>query len=579
MPLSALAAASALASSGTQRDEPSSAHQRSSIAQIGAGTGAPHFGTRVTPSIPAPQYLQWSPASANFHDTLPQSLSPRSLGSADQRQRTGSAEAQHHQPQQHIMPQHAPHPLYGSHYTYPASSSRTPAHYTATPSGVPAQAYGNYTHSFPTSYPLTTSVSSSGIARSSALQQQPSLLPLSADQSSASNRVWFDQSSPNTRNLFSPPIAGSPALASADSATAEESAQSTSKRCGDDTHVADPRRQERASTSERSYTPGSSNNLSVRVVSPKEKHSGLSSPRKHHATSGDTLLSDEEEEYVDEGDEDEEDQLVDDDCVDGDLMSNVLSNPLRLLAQASDAAAARIEAGPNSIAAAETMGLITPSLTKSSTTSALGGVARAVESERRSAVSTGSGSPQNQRSSRPPLLGSIGRSRSYPARQPVVTSSDKAAQAQKSNSSSSTLHNSDQWEYREGRARARRETHSGAQDGGGNATSSGSNTTGAETSAAGPAAPDSVLGKRRRSRSRKGGRRSSRRRETRKEGAATREAQQGENAAPGEQEAGASRKGYFNLSLFHSKLDDDPALDPVDLGMLDQKEVEKLFDM
>ncbi len=47
----------------------------------------------------------------------------------------------------------------------------------------------------------------------------------------------------------------------------------------------------------------------------------------------------------------------------------------------------------------------------------------------------------------------------------------------------------------------------------------------------------------------------------------------------GEGEAGASRKGYFNLSLFHSKNDDTEGLDPVELGLVELRELERLFDI
>ncbi|EPQ30635.1 uncharacterized protein PFL1_01536 [Pseudozyma flocculosa PF-1] len=397
--------------------------------------------------------------------------------------------------------------------------------------------------------------------------------------------------------------------------------------------------------------------------------------------------------YADDADielDDEQDELEDDADATREEHDNVLSNPLKLLAQASDAAAARIEGGRlesggrHSLAAAETMGL-------------LGGASTASRMAMSAAVNlTGLGRPmygrgdmmppQGWSSSRilPPLfhqdrgsssslrdtfhperggsrlptfLGSLSRSKSYPSAESLQASSEASGPAahddaearpmqQESNASParegaaaggatipSTLDH-DAWEYREGKAQTRRgyapssgaAASPGTLSHGGQTVSSATSagfpasvharqgdsplpSTGAGDGAASDDARATLTGKRKRARSRlaRGGSRRRRLNDRDSDGEGDPDASHDEDptveprgrdkqvsiaAAPddrrpdgvgsgsgGEGEAGASRKGYFNLSLFHSKNDDDEGLDPVELGLVELKEVERLFDL
>nr|QBH67527.1 hypothetical protein UEMT_1993 [Ustilago esculenta] len=393
---------------------------------------------------------------------------------------------------------------------------------------------------------------------------------------------------------------------------------------------------------------------------------------------------------ADEEYEDEQDELEDDADATREEHDYVLSNPLKLLAQASDAAAARIEGGRvepgsrSSLAAVETMGLLHPTLPSNrmavSAAVNLTGLGRPLYGRR------DDDSARNQRgwpSHRvlPPLLNTSRggapledagldatsrgqpaflkdsmRSKSFPEGElpriegpvPAGESDQGATAAAVSNASQvsaakplsgmplgrpnvltpSTLDH-EAWEYREGKAQARRGFGSGASPGG---LSADAMTTGSSVSAGAAngqkqgaisgingASPGemiespadevttAMLGKRKRGRSRaaRGGGFPTRRRRIAEwdtdaengEGAdddGTVDSTKGKQVtiavmsqpkessgatSGGEGEAGASRKGYFNLSLFHSKNDDTEGLDPIELGLVQLKELERLFDV
>ncbi|KAN0065562.1 hypothetical protein ACQY0O_001402 [Thecaphora frezii] len=381
--------------------------------------------------------------------------------------------------------------------------------------------------------------------------------------------------------------------------------------------------------------------------------------------------------------EDEQDELDDDADATREEHDNVLSNPLKLLAQASDAAAARIEGGRlesggrNSLAAAETMGLLIggSSSSKMAMSAAvnLTGLGRPLYNRSRADEMM---PPQGWSSSRilPPLvqqnssrdaypdrgsrlpmfLGSINRSKSYPSAESLHGLDASAAAAASAslvegsgelrapqehllsvrdadlgrpNAITPSTLDHDAWEYREGKAQTRRGyAHSGGAGGSPSTMSHGGQTASSATSVGFPASArahhgDSPLnlgaspseeprankpGKRKRSRSRLARIHRRRRLNDRDSDAEGDPDASGDDTAPaaprgkdkqvsisesevrkdgvgsgsgGEGEAGASRKGYFNLSLFHSKNDDEEGLDPVELGLVELTEVERLFDL
>ena len=415
-----------------------------------------------------------------------------------------------------------------------------------------------------------------------------------------------------------------------------------------------------------------------------QRRDGAASHHHHRSSSrGGAYDQDADEEY-----EDEQDELEDDADATREEHDYVLSNPLKLLAQASDAAAARIEGGRvepgsrSSLAAVETMGLLHPSLPSNrmavSAAVNLTGLGRPLYGRRdddfvRSQrgwpsnrllpplLNTSRGAPIEQESNLegtsrgpPPFLKESMRSKSFPENELprvdpsiVLDESDPNTAAAPGSASSQISHaktvsgaplgrsnvltpstlDHDAWEYREGKAQARRGY--GSSPGGisadavttGSSVSAGAANTQkqAAASAINGASPGEIiespadevttamLGKRKRGRSRaaRGGGLPSRRRKLAEwdtdaengegmdeDGATdTVKAKQvtiatvskpkeanGVNSG-GESEAGASRKGYFNLSLFHSKNDDTEGLDPVELGLVEIKELERLFDI
>ncbi|PWN48844.1 hypothetical protein IE53DRAFT_412032 [Violaceomyces palustris] len=382
------------------------------------------------------------------------------------------------------------------------------------------------------------------------------------------------------------------------------------------------------------------------------------------------------DEVEDEEDE-EEDELEDDADATKEEHDNVLSNPLKLLAQASDAASAKIEngrvesGGRNSIAAAETMGLLAPSSQSSrlATSAAvnLTGLGKPLYGASRledmgppkywasrtlpplHPSATASPGPDfgfrsSSRAFPPAFLGNSGRSRSFPATTDLnnekhsegsadsATSvgalvSDRVQFFGRSNAITPSTLDHDAWEYREGKARARVRYGNGYSPGGpadmaspgsgsldagsvGSAAKGGIVTIGSRSSADNPASDDgivAILGKRKRSRSRASkapairrkrisasvtgwdtdgdtpvdsrGHASSGIKGNQPSASAQDSGKENGNGSSGEGEAGASRKDYFNLSLFHSKLDDQDGQDPVEVGLVELKEVEKLFDI
>lgn len=387
---------------------------------------------------------------------------------------------------------------------------------------------------------------------------------------------------------------------------------------------------------------------------------------------------------------DEEDELEDDADATREEHDYVLSNPLKLLAQASDAAAARIEGGRvepgsrSSLAAVETMGLLHPTLPSNrmavSAAVNLTGLGRPLYGRRdddfsrnqrggwparvlppllnvnRSGAQLPESSSDTSNRGQPAFLKDNMRSKSFPDGElpridgpsPIDESEQGSAAAAASASSQasaaktvsgvplgrpniltpSTLDH-EAWEYREGKAQARRGYGSGASPGGLSAdavTTGSSVSTGAVNGQKQGALSDingaspgeiiespadevttAMLGKRKRGRSRaaRGGGFPTRRRRLAEWDT---DAENGDGAdddavpdsakskqvtiaavskpkessgvtSGGEGEAGASRKGYFNLSLFHSKNDDTEGLDPVELGLVELKELERLFDI
>ena len=364
----------------------------------------------------------------------------------------------------------------------------------------------------------------------------------------------------------------------------------------------------------------------------------------------------------------------------------MLSNPLKLLAQASDAAAAvRVEGGRagrldsgsrSSLAAVETMGLLhtTPTSSRMAVSAAvnLTGLGRSFGRPRpdeaahprgwaasRTLPPLGQGRPPlseakgstrdsyfdraHDRSQRfqPSFLASSMRSKSYPAGGLQVSDhgspadeasesrstqgllpSDREALFGRSNTLAPSTLDHDAWEYREGKAQTRRGygTSDGAGASPGTLSQEGltvaSSQSGSREGAASPINaslspsddPKAMLGKRKRSRSRLSKTISARRRrvngwdtdgdanldsvieksldaaEPRREKVVSivtdpAKPDSGGITSGGEGEAGASRKGYFNLSMFHSKYDVHEGIDPVELGLVEIKEVEKLFDI
>uniref|UniRef100_V5GJ13 Zn(2)-C6 fungal-type domain-containing protein n=1 Tax=Kalmanozyma brasiliensis (strain GHG001) TaxID=1365824 RepID=V5GJ13_KALBG len=407
-----------------------------------------------------------------------------------------------------------------------------------------------------------------------------------------------------------------------------------------------------------------------------EKHKRGRKPNKR--------FSDPDEEY-----EEEQDELEDDADATREEHDYVLSNPLKLLAQASDAAAARIVGGRvetgnrSSLAAVETMGLLHPTLPSNrmavSAAVNLTGLGRPLYGRReddfarsqrgwpsgrmlppilnatRAGGATEGSSAEASNRGPPAFLKDNMRSKSFPdgelprveasnAMDESDTSVAAASGAATSGPSAPTKAGSgiplgrpniltpstldhEAWEYREGKAQARRGF--GSSPGGASIDAA---TTGSSASAGanngqkpGPvsgingASPGEIiespadevttamLGKRKRGRSRatRGGGFPTRRRRLAEWDT---DAENGEGAdedgivdptkskqvtiatvsklkessgvlSGGEGEAGASRKGYFNLSLFHSKNDDTEGLDPVELGLVELKELERLFDI
>ncbi|TKY85966.1 hypothetical protein EX895_004791 [Sporisorium graminicola] len=410
-------------------------------------------------------------------------------------------------------------------------------------------------------------------------------------------------------------------------------------------------------------------------------------PSHHHRPSsrGGAYDHDADEEF-----DDEQDELEDDADATREEHDYVLSNPLKLLAQASDAAAARIEGGRfepgnrSSLAAVETMGLLHPTLPSSrmATSAAvnLTGLGRPLYGRREDdfsrnqrgwpsnrllppilnasrGVSSGEGSSLDASSHAPPppFLKDSMRSKSFPENElprieaptaidepePTVPAAAGSVSGQISAAKTvsgvplgrpnvltpSTLDH-EAWEYREGKAQARRGY--GSSPGGISADAVTTGSSGVSAGAANAqrqgtasgihgASPGEIIespadevttamiGKRKRGRSRaaRGGGLPSRRRKLTEWDT---DAENGEGAdeeaiadttkgkqvtiatlpkpkeangvsSGGEGEAGASRKGYFNLSLFHSKNDDTEGLDPVELGLVEIKELERLFDI
>jgi len=392
---------------------------------------------------------------------------------------------------------------------------------------------------------------------------------------------------------------------------------------------------------------------------------------------------------ADMDDDDEQDELEDDADATREEHDYVLSNPLKLLAQASDAAAARVEGGRvepssrSSLAAVETMGLLHPPLPSNrmavSAAVNLTGLGRPLYGRRDDAFARGqpgwlphrvlppllnpsrngnqpdeAGSESANRG-QPAFLKDSMRSKSFPegelprldaAGAPDESEPGTTAAAASAGTLSTTKAVSgvplgrpnvltpstldhDAWEYREGKAQARRGYGSGTSPGGASfdAITTGSSTSAGAlngqkqgaTSGINGASPGEViespadevttamLGKRKRGRSRaaRGGGFPTRRRKIAEwdtdaengEGAeedGVTDAAKGKQVtielvskpketsgatSGGEGEAGASRKGYFNLSLFHSKNDDTEGLDPVELRLVELKELERLFDI
>ncbi|SPO32414.1 uncharacterized protein UTRI_02971 [Ustilago trichophora] len=417
-----------------------------------------------------------------------------------------------------------------------------------------------------------------------------------------------------------------------------------------------------------------------------QRRDGTASHHHRSSSRGNAYDQDADEEY-----EDEQDELEDDADATREEHDYVLSNPLKLLAQASDAAAARIEGGRvengsrSSLAAVETMGLLHPTLPSNrmavSAAVNLTGLGRQLYGRRdddygrnqrgwpSSRVlppllnSNRGGAPADEVAlevtggrAQPPFLKDSMRSKSFPEGElpriegptPMNESEQSGTAAPASTSSHistaktvsgvplgrpnvltpSTLDH-EAWEYREGKAQARRGYGSGASPGG---VSVDAVTTGSSVSAGAangqkqgaisgingtspgeiiesPAdeVTTAMLGKRKRGRSRaaRGGGFPTRRRRMAEwdtdaengEGAdedgvidpskgkqvtiaAVAQAKESSGVTSGgEGEAGASRKGYFNLSLFHSKNDDTEGLDPIELGLVELKELERLFDI
>lgn len=394
------------------------------------------------------------------------------------------------------------------------------------------------------------------------------------------------------------------------------------------------------------------------------------------------------EQDADEEDEDEQDELEDDADATREEHDYVLSNPLKLLAQASDAAAARIEGGRvgpgsrSSLAAVETMGLLHPTLPSNrmavSAAVNLTGLGRPLYGRReddsarsqrgwpsnrmlppllntsRGVHPTDESSPHASSRGAPAFLKDTMRSKSFPegelpkleATSATEESEYAVAAAGGSATSSASVNKGisgvplgrsnvltpstldhEAWEYREGKAQARRGYASSPGGISADAVTTGSSVSagvangqkqgaipginGASPGEIIESPADEVttamLGKRKRGRSRatRGGGFSARRRRLAEwdTDAETGEAADEEPFADptkskqviiaiaskpndasgvtsgGESEAGASRKGYFNLSLFHSKNDDTDGLDPVELGLVELKELERLFDI
>lgn len=416
-----------------------------------------------------------------------------------------------------------------------------------------------------------------------------------------------------------------------------------------------------------------------------QRRDGAASHHQRTSSRGGGYDHDADEEY-----EDEQDELEDDADATREEHDYVLSNPLKLLAQASDAAAARIEGGKvepgsrSSLAAVETMGLLQPTLPSNRMAASaavnLTGLGRSLYGRRDDdnarnhrgwplhrvlppLLNTNRGGPHAEDAGldpsnrdQPAFLKDNMRSKSFPEGElPRNEDPSPRNESEQGSTAPATLTGSqnsatraamgvplgrpnvltpstldhDAWEYREGKAQARRGYGSGASPGGQSADAI---TTGSSISA-GAAIPQkpgatsgltgaspgeiiespadevttAMLGKRKRGRSRavRGGGFPTRRRRLAEwdtdaengdgaddDGAAdTVKSKQVTIAASsqvkessgvtsgGEAEAGASRKGYFNLSLFHSKNDDTEGLDPVELGLVELKELERLFDI
>ncbi|CBQ71206.1 conserved hypothetical protein [Sporisorium reilianum SRZ2] len=464
------------------------------------------------------------------------------------------------------------------------------------------------------------------------------------------------------------------------------------------------------SPSRRTSTPGAQNSQSHKAAShyanaadnsASQKHKSTQDHRStskgrtqrrdgaaphHHRSSSRSGAYDHD---ADEEFDDEQDELEDDADATREEHDYVLSNPLKLLAQASDAAAARIEGGRfepgnrSSLAAVETMGVLHPTLSSNrmavSAAVNLTGLGRPLYGRRdddfvRSqrgwpsnrllppilntsrGASSGEGSSLDaSRSGPPPFLKESMRSKSFPENElprieasaaidepePNVAAATGSANSQISAAkivsgiplgrpnvlTPSTLDH-EAWEYREGKAQARRGY--GSSPGGisadavttGSSVSAGAANAQRQGTASGihGASPGEIiespadevttamLGKRKRGRSRaaRGGGLPSRRRrlaewdtdaengEGADEDGAVADTAKGKQvtiamvskpkeangvSSGGEGEAGASRKGYFNVSLFHSKNDDTEGLDPVELGLVELKELERLFDV
>ncbi|GAK65109.1 uncharacterized protein PAN0_007d3326 [Moesziomyces antarcticus] len=427
----------------------------------------------------------------------------------------------------------------------------------------------------------------------------------------------------------------------------------------------------------------SSQTLSSSSKGRTQRRDGPSSHHHRSSSRSNAYDPDADEEY-----EDEQDELEDDADATREEHDYVLSNPLKLLAQASDAAAARIEGGRvepgsrSSLAAVETMGLLHPTLPSNrmavSAAVNLTGLGRPLYGRKdddpsrnrwpanrvlppllhanRSGLSTDEAANDASHRSQPPFLKDSMRSKSFPegelpridgpvamdesdpsvpaagpsvASQLSASKTVSAASLGRSNVLTPSTLDHDAWEYREGKAQARRGYGSGASPGGlsGDAGTTSSSVSGAAANGQKPggvsaingASPGEIiespadevttamLGKRKRGRSRaaRGGGLPSRRRrlaewdtdaengdglddETAPESVKAKQVTISTVSKPkeasgvtsgGEGEAGASRKGYFNLSLFHSKNDDTEGLDPVELGLVELRELERLFDI